>query len=72
MEFVVRHNVLIYFDGTSKRRTVHHFYNGLVPGGYFFVSHSESLHGVSDHFRLVHFSGATAYYRPKLREEVHS
>jgi chemotaxis protein methyltransferase CheR len=63
-------NVLIYFDGASKRRTVHHFYNGLMPGGYFFVSHSESLYGVSDEFRLVHFPGATAYYRPSLREEV--
>jgi chemotaxis protein methyltransferase CheR len=63
-------NVLIYFDGTSKRRTVHHFYNGLMPGGYFFVGASESLYGVSEEFRLVHFPGATAYYHPLLREEV--
>lgn len=64
-------NVLIYFDGASKRRTVHHFYNGLMPGGYFFVSHSESLYGVSDEFRLVHFPGATAYYRPFPNQEAH-
>ena len=70
MESLIRHNVLIYFDGASKRRTVHHFYNGLMPGGYFFVGHSESLYGVSDEFRLVHFPGATAYYRPTFREEV--
>ena len=57
-------NVLIYFDGASKRRTVHHFFNSLLPGGYFFLGHSESLYGVSDEFRLVHFPGATAYYRP--------
>ena len=57
-------NVLIYFDGASKRRTVHHFYNSLLPGGYFFLGHSESLFGVSDEFRLVHFPGATAYLRP--------
>jgi chemotaxis protein methyltransferase CheR len=63
-------NVLIYFDGASKRRTIHHFYNGLMPGGYFFVGTSESLYGVSEEFRLVHFPGATAYYRPLLREEV--
>jgi len=63
-------NLLIYFDGASKRRTVHHFYNGLMPGGYFFVGHSESLYGVSDEFRLVHFPGATAYYRPSFWEEV--
>lgn len=57
-------NVLIYFDGASKRRTVHHFYNSLLPGGYFFLGHSESLYGVNDEFRLVHFPGATAYCRP--------
>lgn len=57
-------NVLIYFDGASKRRTVHHFFNSLLPGGYFFLGHSESLYGVSDEFHLVHFPGATAYLRP--------
>ncbi len=57
-------NVLIYFDGASKRRTVHHFFNNLLPGGYFFLGHSESLYGVNDEFRLVHFPGATAYVRP--------
>ncbi|HXZ11188.1 MAG TPA: CheR family methyltransferase [Candidatus Sulfotelmatobacter sp.] len=57
-------NVLIYFDGASKRRTVHHFFNSLLPGGYFFLGHSESLFGVTDEFRLVHFPGATAYLRP--------
>ena len=56
-------NVLIYFDGTSKRRTVEHFFNGLLPGGYFFLGHSESLYGVHDNFRLVHFPNATAYYK---------
>jgi chemotaxis protein methyltransferase CheR len=57
-------NVLIYFDAASKRRTVRHFFNGLLPGGYFFLGHSESLYGVNDDFHLVHFPGATAYLRP--------
>jgi chemotaxis protein methyltransferase CheR len=56
-------NVLIYFDGASKRRTVQHFYNALVPGGYFFLGHSESLYGIHEKFQLVHFPGATAYLR---------
>lgn len=59
-------NCLIYFDGASKRRTVHHFYNSLVTGGYFFTGQSESLYGVSDEFHLVHFPGATAYMRPSI------
>lgn len=57
-------NVLIYFDGTSKRRTVEHFYNALLPGGHFFLGHSESLYGINDRLRLVHFPNATSYYKP--------
>jgi chemotaxis protein methyltransferase CheR len=56
-------NVLIYFDLTSKRRVIQHFYNNLLPHGYLFLGHSESLYGVSDDFRLVHLPGATAYVK---------
>jgi chemotaxis protein methyltransferase CheR len=57
-------NVLIYFDGKSKGRTVQHFYNALFPNGYFFLGHSESLYGINEKFHLVHFPGATAYWKP--------
>ncbi len=56
-------NVLIYFDLVSKRRVIQHFYNNLLPHGYLFLGHSESLYGVSDDFRLVHLPGATAYIK---------
>jgi chemotaxis protein methyltransferase CheR len=56
-------NVLIYFDLASKRRVIQSFYRDLLPHGYLFLGHSESLYGVSDDFRLVHFPGATAYVR---------
>ena len=56
-------NVLIYFDLASKRRVIQHFYNNLLPHGYLFLGHSESLYGVSDDFRLVHLPGATAYVK---------
>jgi len=56
-------NVLIYFDLASKRRVIQHFYNNLLPHGYLFLGHSESLYGVADDFRLVHLPGATAYLR---------
>jgi chemotaxis protein methyltransferase CheR len=56
-------NVLIYFDLNSKRRVIQHFYNNLLPYGYLFMGHSESLYGVSDDFRLVHLPGATAYVK---------
>ena len=57
-------NVLIYFDGAAKRRTVDHFYNGLIPGGHFFLGECETLFGIYDQFRLVHFPGATGYCKP--------
>jgi chemotaxis protein methyltransferase CheR len=56
-------NVLIYFDLASKRRVIQHFYNNLLPHGYLFLGHSESLYGVSDEFRLVHLPSATAYVK---------
>jgi chemotaxis protein methyltransferase CheR len=56
-------NVLIYFDLASKRRVIQHFYSNLLPHGYLFLGHSESLYGVNDDFRLVHLPGATAYVK---------
>jgi len=57
-------NVLIYFDGVAKKRTVENFFNGLLPGGHFFLGECETLFGIYDQFRLVHFPGATGYYKP--------
>ncbi|MGC2474160.1 MAG: protein-glutamate O-methyltransferase CheR [Candidatus Sulfotelmatobacter sp.] len=56
-------NVLIYFDLASKRRVIQHFYNNLLPHGYLFLGHSESLYSVNDDFKLVHLPGATAYIK---------
>jgi chemotaxis protein methyltransferase CheR len=56
--------VLIYFDLASKRRVVQHFYSNLLPGGYLFMGHAESLFQVNESFRLVHFLGTTAYSKP--------
>ncbi|HLW89286.1 MAG TPA: protein-glutamate O-methyltransferase CheR [Terriglobales bacterium] len=61
-------NVLIYFDLASKRRVIQHFYNDLLPHGYLFLGHSESLYGVSDDFRLVHLPGATAYVKAERKQ----
>ncbi|MFY9643741.1 MAG: protein-glutamate O-methyltransferase CheR [Terriglobales bacterium] len=65
MDVIFCCNVLIYFDLVSKRRVVQHFYANLLPGGYLFLGHAESLFQVDDSFRLVHFTGTTAYCKPK-------
>ena len=61
-------NVLIYFDVLSKKRVIQHFYNNLLPHGYLFLGHSESLYGVSEDFRLVHLPSATAYVKAEKRQ----
>jgi chemotaxis protein methyltransferase CheR len=63
-------NVLIYFDGAAKKRTVEHFFNGLISGGYFFLGECETLFNVYDQFRLVHFPGATGYHKPAPGESI--
>jgi chemotaxis protein methyltransferase CheR len=63
MDVIFCCNVLIYFDLVSKRRVIQHFYNNLLPHGYLFLGHSESLFGVDDDFHLVHLPGATAYVK---------
>lgn len=54
-------NVLIYFDLAAKKRFVSHFYDALVPDGFLFLGHAESLHKVSRAFRVEHFPGALVY-----------
>ena len=54
-------NVLIYFDLDSKKRVIQHFFNSLALGGYLFVGFSESLFGVNDRFKLIHYPGGIVY-----------
>ncbi len=67
IDLVMCCNVLIYFDGMSKKRVIQHFYNNLLPHGYLFLGHSESLYGVTDDFQLVHLPSATAYVKSEKR-----
>ncbi len=60
-DVIICANVLIYFDGSAKSKIVEHFYNNLQPYGYFFIGQSESLHGVNDKFKPIHFPGGFAY-----------
>jgi chemotaxis protein methyltransferase CheR len=46
-------NVMIYFDMETKRQVVKRILPLLRPGGYFIVSHSESMNGVTDELKIV-------------------
>ena len=52
-DVVFLRNVLIYFDGPTKRKVVRRVIDAIKPGGYFFTSHVESLHGVTDALQIV-------------------
>ena len=46
-------NVMIYFDNQTKSQVVQRLLKHLKPGGYFVISHSESLNGITDDVQLV-------------------
>jgi len=63
MDLIFCCNVLIYFDLVSKRKVMQHFHSNLLPGGYLFLGHAESLFQVENRFQLVHFPGAIGYWK---------
>jgi chemotaxis protein methyltransferase CheR len=46
-------NVLIYFEWETKIKVVDRLGKYLTPGGYLFLGHAESLHGVADKLQFV-------------------
>ena len=64
VDVVFCRNVLIYFDHRSRKRVIDMFYERLVPGGYLFLGHSESLLNVSTAFELVHLREDLVYRKP--------
>ncbi|MCF8067026.1 MAG: protein-glutamate O-methyltransferase CheR [Desulfobacterales bacterium] len=46
-------NVMIYFDKEIQEKVVNKYYDSLVPGGYLFIGHSESLMGTRNRFSYV-------------------
>lgn len=54
-------NVLIYFDEQTQKKVIDRFEKALVPGGYLFLGHSETLQGINDNFIFMHQNRGTAY-----------
>lgn len=46
-------NVMIYFDNETKEKVVNSLYNCLIPGGYLFVGHAESLNGLNHPYHNI-------------------
>ncbi|MBG0776082.1 MAG: protein-glutamate O-methyltransferase CheR [Desulfovibrionaceae bacterium] len=56
-------NVIIYFDDAMKKKAVTAFYDNLLPGGYLFLGHSESIHNISRAFVPVNKPGGICYHK---------
>jgi chemotaxis protein methyltransferase CheR len=63
MDVIFCRNVMIYFSDDVKKQLVRGFYNALRPGGYYYIGHAETLHGVSKAFKLVYFKNALVYQK---------
>lgn len=61
-------NVIMYFPSETARTVVARIAETLVPGGYLFLGHAETLRGLSQDFHLRHSHG-TFYYQRKLPED---
>ena len=52
-DLILCRNVMIYFDGASRQKVLDKFYQYLVPGGYLFIGHSESIDRKNSPFRYI-------------------
>jgi chemotaxis protein methyltransferase CheR len=61
-EVIFFRNVMIYFDKPTQEAVINKLCRNLVPGGYLFVGHSESLAGLNLPVRSV---ALAVYWKPK-------
>lgn len=64
LDIVFCRNVLMYFSPEQAQAVIKRIAYALVPGGYLFLGHAETLRGLSDDFHLCHTHG-TFYYQRK-------
>jgi chemotaxis protein methyltransferase CheR len=58
LDVIFCRNVMIYFDRKTQAAVLAKLSRYLKPGGYLFIGHSESLHGIS---RELHYVAPTIY-----------
>ena len=61
VDIIFCRNVTIYFSDEVKKKITKFFYTSLVKGGFYFIGHSESLHGISKAFKLIYLKNGLVY-----------
>jgi chemotaxis protein methyltransferase CheR len=61
MDIIFCRNVIIYFDRATQEKLMNRFCQQLSPGGYIFIGHSETLHGLDVPLAQV---APTVYRKP--------
>ena len=61
MDIIFCRNVIIYFDKPTQERLLNRFHQQLVPGGFLFLGHSETLSGINV---PLHPAATTVYRKP--------
>ena len=62
-------NVLMYFTPDKARDVVRRIHQALLPGGFLFLGHAETLRGLTQEFHLCH-THDTFYYRRREASEA--
>ncbi|HSI60930.1 MAG TPA: protein-glutamate O-methyltransferase CheR [Ideonella sp.] len=69
-DLVFCRNVLMYFTPQGAQAVVARIAQALVPGGYLFLGHAETLRGLSQAFHLRHTDGSFYYQRKDASEQA--
>ncbi|MGH9895295.1 MAG: CheR family methyltransferase, partial [bacterium] len=62
-------NVIMYFTPDTAHDVVHRISQALLPGGFLFLGHAETLRGLTQEFHLCH-THDTFYYRRREASET--
>lgn len=68
VDVVFCRNVLIYFDQDTTKQVIRGLHQNLLPGGYLFLGHAESITDMNLGFQKVD-SDKTFYYRKELEQD---
>lgn len=62
LDIIFCRNVVIYFERDTQQVLFENFFRQLKPGGFLFIGHSETLHGINDQFVA---GGISVYRKPE-------